>query len=134
MAKWGINPLTNPLISRCENLKVLFKEFLSWCTTTMHIIMVHFHRQSTINSLISENWKLAVIVYLTDSNQNIWRNIEKFTNFYWETPKKCLISNQSWIKIFPKYGTILNAPYYPLSSCKKLETFNDQFRRKCQKS
>ena len=34
------------------------------------------------------------------------------------------------IKIFPKYGTHSNdAPYCPLPSYKKLETFNDQFPR-----
>ena len=44
-------PLIGPLISRCENLKVLSEN--SSHDVIMHNITVHFYAESTINSLIS---------------------------------------------------------------------------------
>ena len=63
----------------------------------------------------------------------------KLTNFYWKTPEKCLFptqsSNQSLIKISPKYGTIVKwSILLPCNIHKKLETFNDPFPRKCPKT
>ena len=46
-----------------------------------------------------------------------------------------LIPLNPQIMIFTKYGTTLNdVPYCTLPSCKKLETFNDQFLRKWPKT
>ena len=39
------------------------------------------------------------------------------------------------LRFFPNMAPHSNdAPYCPLPSCKKLETFNDRFPRKCQKT
>ena len=43
IAYLGVNPLINPLISRCENLKINF----IMGTSIIHDVTVHFHRQST---------------------------------------------------------------------------------------
>ena len=69
--------------------------------------------------------------------------MQKIRNIQWPVSEKVSKNLNFWhliplnlqIKIFSNYCTHSNdVPYCPLPSCKKLETFNDWFPRKCQKT